>query len=97
MGRDVLSQLLYGTRLGLFWGYLPPLFGIFATNIGAVSGSTRGVADYVFHAMADVVTRLPFTAFWLCCPPPVEFNGFTLAIVYAYWWFAQTIVINPRR
>ena len=99
LGRDVLSQLLYGTRFSFILGISSALISvIISTTIGAVSAYYGGVADMFFMRMADVVTMLPFTAILVVLSALFEFNGFTLAIVYGLLvgFGGQTIVIKSQ-
>ena len=78
LGRDVFSQLLYGTRFSFILGISSALISVvISTTIGAVSAYYGGVADMFFMRMADVVTMLPFTAILVVLSALFEFNGLT--------------------
>lgn len=99
LGRDILSQLLYGTRFSFILGISSALISvIIATTIGAVSAYYGGVIDMVFMRLADVVTMLPFIAILVVLSALFEFNGFTLALVYGLLvgFGGQTIVIKSQ-
>lgn len=61
MGRDVLSRLLYGTRVSLTVGVLSTLL---ATSIGVVLGLTAGYfggwADMVIMRVTDMIMSFPY-------------------------------------
>lgn len=99
LGRDVLSQLLYGTRFSFTLGISSALISVvISTTIGAVSAYYGGIVDMFFMRLADVVTMLPFTAILVVLSALFEFNGFTLALVYGILvgFGGQTIVIKSQ-
>ena len=83
LGRDIFSQLLYGTRFSFILGISSALISVILnTTIGAVSAYYGGVIDMIFMRLADVVTMLPFIAILVVLSALWEFTGFTLALVY---------------
>jgi len=60
-GRDVLSRILWGTRLDLQMGVLGVLFPfIIGTTIGACAGYVGGFLDIVLMRLLDVTVSFPF-------------------------------------
>ncbi len=99
LGRDVLSQLLYGTRFGFSLGISAALVSVIvSTTIGALSAYYGGVVDAIFMRLADVVIMLPFIAILIVLSALIEFNGFSLALVYGLLvgFGGQTIVIKSQ-
>ncbi len=99
LGRDILSQLLYGTRFSFILGISSALISVvIATTIGAVSAYYGGVVDMIFMRLADVITMLPFIAILVVLSALWEFTGFTLALVYGLLvgFGGQTIVIKSQ-
>ncbi len=60
LGRDIFSQLIYGTRLSLLIGVLTGLFmtGI-STLVGMISGYYGGIVDRVLSTITDVFLVIP--------------------------------------
>ena len=60
LGRDVLSRILYGSRLSLTIGILPSIIslvvGIF---FGLLAGYFGGWVDYVIMRLADIMLSIP--------------------------------------
>lgn len=99
LGRDVLSQLLYGTRFGFSLGISAALVSVIvSTTIGALSAYYGGLVDVIFMRLADVVIMLPFIAILIVLSALIEFNGFSLALVYGLLvgFGGQTIVIKSQ-
>lgn len=60
LGRDVLSRILYGTRISLLVGIAATfLSGIIGTVIGIICGYYRGWLDSIFMRMADIQLAFP--------------------------------------
>lgn len=59
-GRDLLSALLYGTRLSLMVGFLSVLFAmVLGVTLGVVAGYFGGIVDAVIMRVADVQLSFP--------------------------------------
>lgn len=60
-GRDVLSRLIYGTRISIGIGLLAELMSLFiGVTLGAFAGYFRGVWDSVIMYVANVVWSFPY-------------------------------------
>lgn len=60
LGRDVLSRIIYGTRVSLLVGVSATLLsGVIGTVIGIVSGYYRGFLETVFMRLADIQLAFP--------------------------------------
>jgi peptide/nickel transport system permease protein len=63
-GRDVLSQLIYGTRVAMIVGLLSAFFiTAIGTNIGLLAGFFGGRTDIILMRFTDVVFGIPFLPF----------------------------------
>lgn len=63
-GRDVLSQLILGTRVAMIVGVVSAFFiAAIGTNIGLISGYFGGWLDTVLMRITDVVFGIPFLPF----------------------------------
>jgi len=60
-GRDLLSRIIWGTRLDLQMGVFGVLFPlIIGTTIGAIAGYFGGVIDMLLMRLLDVTVSFPF-------------------------------------
>ncbi|MCU1475535.1 MAG: peptide transporter permease [Subtercola sp.] len=60
LGRDVLSRIIYGTRVSLLVGVAATvLSGVIGTVIGVVCGFYRGKIDALFMRLADIQLAFP--------------------------------------
>lgn len=60
LGRDVLSRILYGTRVSLLVGVAATLLsGVLGTLIGVFCGYYRGSIDALFMRLADIQLAYP--------------------------------------
>jgi peptide/nickel transport system permease protein len=60
-GRDLLSRIIWGTRLDLQMGVFGVLFPlIIGTTIGAIAGYFGGVIDILLMRLLDVTVSFPF-------------------------------------
>jgi peptide/nickel transport system permease protein len=66
LGRDLLSQNIYGSRIALLVGFLGAFLVVFiGTNIGLIAGYYRGRTDDILMRAVDVMYAIPFEPFAL--------------------------------
>ena len=63
-GRDVFSQVIYGSRVALIVGFVAAMFLVFlGTNIGLLAGYYGGQLDNILMRITDVAFGIPFLPF----------------------------------
>ena len=82
LGRDVLSQLMWGTRSAFILGTLAALVNfLVATTIGAISAYFGGIVDTLFMRMADLVLMMPTITILIVLGALLNLEMIHLAIV----------------
>jgi peptide/nickel transport system permease protein len=87
MGRDVLSRLIYGSRVSLFVGTIAVVVaGVIGTFLGILSGFRGGWVDQVIMRVTDAWLALPAVTFAIllaALSKPSEWNiAIILGVVY---------------
>ena len=60
VGRDVLTRLLYGSRVSLMVGIVPTLMSmVLGALLGVLAGYAEGLTDTVIMRLADIVLAFP--------------------------------------
>ena len=61
LGRDVLSRLIYGSRVSMLVGIAAALVaGLLGSTLGLIAGYAKGVVDDVIMRLADIQLGFPF-------------------------------------
>lgn len=87
-GRDILSRIIFGTRIDLAMGLvgvlLPFLIG---TTVGAVAGFFGGLADAVLMRILDVVLAFPWLVLLMAIIAILEpgLGSFFIAVALVGW------------
>lgn len=82
LGRDVLSQLMFGTTSAFTLGFTAALVTVLiGTTVGAIAGYYGGVIDALFMNLADLMVTLPFIVILIVVGAIFELNLPTLAVV----------------
>lgn len=64
MGRDVLSQVIIGSRVALFVGIISAILVVFiGINVGLIAGYYGGKIDIILMRITDIAYSIPFLPF----------------------------------
>ncbi|RKX33458.1 MAG: ABC transporter permease [Verrucomicrobia bacterium] len=89
-GRDILSRVIYGSRISLSIGLISILVTIvLGLTIGGVSGYLSGWVDNFIQRMMEIISAFPQLPLWLALGAimPRDWSGLTV-------YFAITIVLS---
>ena len=60
IGQDILSELIYGTRISVFIGLVAAILAtVFGSVIGIAAGYLRGIADNILMRITDIFLLIP--------------------------------------
>ena len=102
-GRDVLSRVIWATRIDLQMGLIGVFFPfIIGTTIGAIAGYAGGLVDTIFMRILDIVLAFPFLVLMLAIisllGPGIGSFYIAMAMVgwvsYARLIRAQTLILK---
>ena len=104
-GRDILSRVIWGTRIDLQIAILGVVFPfLLGTTIGTVAGFFGGIVDTVFMRLVDIILAFPFLVLMLAIiailGPGLKSFYIALALVgwvsYARLIRAQILVLKTQ-
>jgi len=104
-GHDILTQLIYGSRIALLVGVLAALFAvIIGTLVGLIAGFYGGLLDTILMRLTDIALVLPFLPLVLILAAILGPNIANIIIVVAFLSWpgiarvirAQTLSLKER-
>jgi peptide/nickel transport system permease protein len=98
MARDVLSQVIYGSRIALLVGFTAAFVVVFiGTNIGLFAGYHGGWGDAFLMRIVDIAYAIPFVPFAILLISMLEPTiGYLILIVGLLMWRAPARVIRAQ-
>jgi peptide/nickel transport system permease protein len=98
MGQDILSELIYGTRVSLIVGLLTALL---ATSLGVIIGITagyfRGIVDEVLMALTDVFLMVPRIPLVIILAVFLKPSFWIIILVLGLvWWTTTARIVRSK-
>lgn len=90
LGRDLLSRLIYGTRISMSIGLIGVISSlIIGVVLGALSGYYGGWVDLVIQRIIEVISALPTIPLWLGLAAAVPITWSPLSV-----YFMVTLIVS---
>lgn len=98
LGRDLLSRIIYGSRVSLLLGLAAVLgAGLIGVSLGAISGFSGGWLDVVIMRIADVQLAIPFLVLALAVLAAVGPGlGNLIAVLIVSGWVMYARVMRAQ-
>jgi ABC-type dipeptide/oligopeptide/nickel transport system permease subunit len=91
VGRDIYSQLIWGSRVSLMVGLLASFFGVaIGTSIGLVSGYYKGPLDAVLMRITDLFITVPNLPLMLILAAIIGRSMWNIIFVIAFLGWTST-------
>ncbi len=90
LGRDVLAQIVHGSRDVLFVAFLAALFAILiAISIGIFAGLKGGITDQVLMTFVNMMLTIPHLPVMMILAAVFRVKDpFSFALILAFWMWA---------
>ncbi|UCG25397.1 MAG: ABC transporter permease [Chloroflexota bacterium] len=97
IGQDILSELIYGTRVSLIVGFATAMFAIFiGTTVGLLAGYYRR-ADSILMRVVDIILVIPFLPLLILLAAYLGRSMFnTVIIIGLLIWAGSARVIRSQ-
>lgn len=90
LGRDILSRMIYGTRLSMMIGLIGVAVSLFlGISLGGISGFYGGIADTLIQRLIEILRSIPTIPLWIALAAAVPRDWSPIRI-----FFSITIIIS---
>jgi len=98
IGQDILSELIYASRVSLTIGFLAGLISVFiGATLGMLAGYYRGVVEEMVMATGDVVLLVPGLPLMIILAAYLSPSMWNIVLVVGLlWWCSTARVVHSR-
>lgn len=98
LGRDIFSEILYGTKLSIFVGIIAATISIFVgVTVGVVAGYWRGKIEQIMLSVTDVAIVIPTLPLLMILVMYMDRGVLSLAIAISIvGWCGMARILHPR-
>ncbi len=90
LGRDLLSRLIYGTRISMSIGLIGVGISlVLGVSLGAISGFYGGAVDMVIQRIIEVISSMPTIPLWLGLAAAIPLTWSPLTV-----YFLITLIVS---
>jgi len=98
LGRDILTRLMYGTRISLLVAFIAAMVNmVIGILYGSVSGFLGGRTDAIMMRVVDIISTIPLTLYVILIKLTLD-NGFVSIIVAlsSVYWVEMARVVRGQ-
>ncbi len=98
IGQDILSELIYASRVSLTIGFMAGLISVFiGATLGMLAGYYRGGVEELVMASGDVVLLIPGLPLMIILAAYLSPSMWNIVLVVGLlWWCSTTRVVHSR-
>jgi peptide/nickel transport system permease protein len=98
IGQDILSELIYASRVSLTIGFLAGLISVFiGATLGMLAGYYRGAVEELVMATGDVVLLVPGLPLMIILAAYLSPRMWNIVLVVGLlWWCSTARVVHSR-
>jgi len=98
IGQDILSELIYASRVSLAIGFLAGLISvIMGATLGMLAGYHRGIVEEMVMATSDVVLLIPGLPLMIILAAYLSPSMWNIVLVVGLlWWCSTARVVHSR-
>ncbi len=98
IGQDILSELIYASRVSLTIGFMAGLISVFiGATLGMLAGYYRGGVEELIMATGDVVLLVPGLPLMIILAAYLSPSMWNIVLVVGLlWWCSTTRVVHSR-
>jgi peptide/nickel transport system permease protein len=98
MGNDILSELIYSTRISLLVGFAASVMAtLIGTIVGLLAGYYRGITDEILMGITDIFLMIPQIPLIIVIASFLRPSFWIVAILMGtLWWTSTARVVRSR-
>jgi peptide/nickel transport system permease protein len=98
IGQDILSELIYGSRISLLVGILAAFVSVvIGTLVGLFSGYMRGATDEMLMGLTDIILIIPALPLMIILASHTSPSIWNIILVVGLlWWCSTARVVRSR-
>jgi len=98
IGQDILSELIYGSRISLLVGILAAFVSVvIGTLVGLFSGYMRGATDEILMGLTDIILIIPALPLMIILASHTSPSIWNIILVVGLlWWCSTARVVRSR-
>lgn len=98
MGNDILSEIIYGSRVSLLVGFGAAIMAVLiGTAVGLAAGYYRGMADEILMGLTDIFLMIPQIPLIIVLAAFLRPSFWMVSLLMgALWWTSTARVVRSR-